>query len=259
MKYRQFRGDDEDDDVPLQRLSNEPKQLSKTMEAQIQKDDTLQAIALRYHCTVAELKRLNKIDKDNEIHARTVLHVPINPYNLLLPEFNDFNNAPIHKTFNKSDPVTVPQPSTSKDSNQSINDIILNTQLKSNQYTDSENVSVDENEITESTKLNTQFTENDISNPIVLRKRNELFSCSGSDWDISWICLLILILALCVAIPLIYVVYIAEHPEEFHHKSAELHHENTSGHLKDFHSVTNTNLHASQDNILNTNNANSSG
>lgn len=43
------------------------------------------------------------------------------------------------------------------------------------------------------------------------------FSCNGSDCDISWICLLVFILALCFAIPLVYVIYIAEHPEQFHH------------------------------------------
>lgn len=36
-------------------------------------------------------------------------------------------------------------------------------------------------------------------------------SCSGSDCDISWTVLLVCILALCFAIPLIYVLYIAEH------------------------------------------------
>lgn len=50
--------------------------------------------------------------------------------------------------------------------------------------------------------------------------RND-FTCSGSDCDISWICLLICILALCFAIPLIYVIYIAEHPEQFNHKDSE--------------------------------------
>lgn len=34
---------------------------------------------------------------------------------------------------------------------------------------------------------------------------------SGSDCDMSWICLFVVILALCFVIPLIYVVYIAEH------------------------------------------------
>lgn len=47
------------------------------------------------------------------------------------------------------------------------------------------------------------------------------FTCSGSDCDISWICLLIFILALCFAIPLIYIIYIAEHPEQFNHKDIE--------------------------------------
>lgn len=45
------------------------------------------------------------------------------------------------------------------------------------------------------------------------------FSCSGSDCDISWICLLVFILALCFAIPLVYVIYIAEHPDQFHHNA----------------------------------------
>lgn len=48
------------------------------------------------------------------------------------------------------------------------------------------------------------------------------FACSGSDCDISWICLLIFILALCFAIPLIYIIYIAEHPEQFHKENDPL-------------------------------------
>lgn len=219
MKYRQMRNEDEND-LPLQRISTTTTRQPKTLEAQIQKDDTLQAIALRYHCSVAEIKRINKIDKDNEIFARTTIQVPVNPYTILLP-LHDTESASIHKVINNA---TISQPSTSKQSNtdQSINDIILNTQLKSNQYTDSinDNESVDEQEITETTKLNRKLIDDDVlSNPIALKQRNELFSCSGSDWDISWICLLVGILALCVAIPLIYVVYIAEHPEEFHHKT----------------------------------------
>lgn len=47
------------------------------------------------------------------------------------------------------------------------------------------------------------------------------FACNGSDCDISWICLFIFILALCFAIPLIYVIYVAEHPDEFRHNESE--------------------------------------
>lgn len=216
MKYRQIHNDE--DDVPLQRLPTITRQ-PKTIAAQIQKDDTLQAIALRYHCSVAEIKRINKIDKDNEIFARTTVNVPVNPYTLLLP-LHDTENASIHKVV-ISNSIN-PQPSTLNVSNadQSINDIILNTQLKSNQFTDNFDDSANEQEISETSKLYRQIVNNDIlSNPIALKHKNEIFSCSGSDWDISWICLLVGILALCVAIPLIYIVYIAEHPEEFHHKS----------------------------------------
>lgn len=56
----------------------------------------------------------------------------------------------------------------------------------------------------------------EISQPHVIRGKRSLqgvvFSGSGSDLDMSWVCLFICILALCFAIPLIYVVYIAEHP-----------------------------------------------
>lgn len=39
---------------------------------------------------------------------------------------------------------------------------------------------------------------------------------SGTDCDMSWVCLFIFILALCFVIPLIYVLYVAEHahPQE---------------------------------------------
>lgn len=55
-----------------------------------------------------------------------------------------------------------------------------------------------------------------ISRPHVIRGnsslRNVVLSSSGSDLDMSWVCLFICILAMCFVIPLIYVVYIAEHP-----------------------------------------------
>lgn len=41
--------------------------------------------------------------------------------------------------------------------------------------------------------------------------RAQDLSCSGSDCDISWLCLFVCILAMCFAIPLIYVFWIAEH------------------------------------------------
>lgn len=47
---------------------------------------------------------------------------------------------------------------------------------------------------------------------------------SGTDCDMSWVCLFIFILALCFVIPLIYVLYIAEHAH-----SQDLTHASTPG------------------------------
>ncbi len=56
-------------------------------------------------------------------------------------------------------------------------------------------------------------------------------------------------------------MYIAEHPEEFHHKSGfSGHHENTSGYYKDLHHTSsNTNMHANQNVLKSTNTSNISG
>lgn len=42
-------------------------------------------------------------------------------------------------------------------------------------------------------------------------------SCSGADGDIPWIALIICIVVLVFAVPLIYVLYIYEHPQMYHH------------------------------------------
>jgi hypothetical protein len=54
------------------------------------------------------------------------------------------------------------------------------------------------------------------SNPIPMRPpRNDFLNIDGSDCDLNWMCLLFVIIALCIIVPLIYIVYIYEHPE-FH-------------------------------------------
>ena len=47
--------------------------------------------------------------------------------------------------------------------------------------------------------------------------RNDFLSVNGSDCDLHWMCLLFLILALCIIIPLVYVYQVYEHPEQHHH------------------------------------------
>lgn len=102
--------------------NNSTHRFENTIEAKVETGDTLQAIALRFHCTVADIKRLNKIDKDNEIHARKVVKIPVTVYNVLLDNFptvhKSGNNSP--KLGQKSDG------SDSRDSSSGLSTIVRN-------------------------------------------------------------------------------------------------------------------------------------
>lgn len=83
-----------------------------------------------------------------------------------------------------------------------------------------------ENAINQPLLMNNEFT-----HPTTLRPpKNDFFSWNGSDCDLSWIFLLIVILALCVIVPLVYVLLIHEHPEQFHHKHSL--YDDTDAHYK---------------------------
>lgn len=70
---------------------------ANTIEAKVEPGDTLQALALRFGCSVADIRRLNKIDKDNEIHAHKVLRIPMTVHNVLLDHLPS-----VHKSGNSS-------------------------------------------------------------------------------------------------------------------------------------------------------------
>lgn len=206
---------------------------------------------------ISDIKRLNKIEKEIEIHARNTLKVPINAHTLLLSTGNVDALPIVHKS-GQSSPKHIA-------SNSNINSI-SNASHDNHQLLPNERLELDEKLLiasvslsappngndplaTSATIINTsqpstsnghihhvrKYTDHATSDerdaffndpllahldsgPHVIRgaPKNDL-SCSGSDCDISWICLLVCILALCFAIPLIYVIYIAEHPEKFNH------------------------------------------
>ncbi|XP_031629637.1 uncharacterized protein LOC116344912 [Contarinia nasturtii] len=284
-EYRELLEQNDADDYDQRniQLQNQQRKLRRenVLEAQIQPGDTLQAIALRYNCTISDLKRLNKIEKEIEIHARKTIKVPVNAHTILLQTTN-FDELPIvHKSGQSS-------PHHGGDSNANLNfssndniihDIAANTShqlpnnildekllvasvsLASNARHKYSTASTSGNSYrtilaTDGSKRLNGSTTDDIdpnddefnfTDPLItpLAEPNELytddpssitrhsgphairgaprndFTCSGSDCDISWICLLVFILALCFAIPLIYVIYIAEHPDKFHLKDTE--------------------------------------
>lgn len=191
---------------------------------------------------VAELKRINKIEKDYEIHARKIIKVPITPHSLLLENLpivhKSGQSSPKHGQTDKShfskpefnEKLLVAAVSLSSSPEPTINEIILNTSIASNHYQDNSRAAavVDQSSSIEDPLLpGVSNAYNGInsrrSRPHSISGQNmELrdLSCNGSDCDISWICLLICILVLCFAIPLIYVFYIAEHEEEFHNHTS---------------------------------------
>lgn len=174
------------------------------------------------------MKRINKIEKEYEIHARKIIKVPVTPHSLLLenqpivhrsgqssPKHGETKDNLSKSEFNEKLLVDAVTSSTEP----SINDIILNTSIASNRYEDTPKPILEHSSTIEDPLLG---DDNGIgsrrSRPHSISGQNmdlRDLTCSGSDCDISWIFLLVCILVLCFAIPLIYVFYIAEH-EEFH-------------------------------------------
>uniref|UniRef100_A0A8D8DFU5 LysM and putative peptidoglycan-binding domain-containing protein 4 n=1 Tax=Culex pipiens TaxID=7175 RepID=A0A8D8DFU5_CULPI len=218
-----------DDDII--QLNETKSELERWMEAQILPEDTLQAIALRFNCTIAELKKINKIDKDNEIFARRIIRVPITPHSILLETL-----PKVHSSGNSSPKRNVPDATQSaalvieKQTNLDEKLIVaaVSTASYKNDPTTASSSSpngddfrVDHSSVgqTEHAPLLSGEYDDNLPQPRPLKLPSNDFSCNGSDCDISWICLLVCILALCFAIPLIYVIYVAEHIEKYHHDS----------------------------------------
>lgn len=267
MDYRKFTDDfddpDANGDIPLRPVVGRPK-YRNTLEAQIQEGDTLQAIAIRYNCSVADLKRLNKIEREYEIHARKTLKIPLTPDTILLQQHpivhKSGQSSPKHNSSTNSNNIsaTLPKialseklliasvslggqsplnyhtshgPSTSSSGHSaqsaatstspSINEIILNTKISRNNFTDDTAGAPDDlddqADSAEEHLLKNPSHSTDFIVPHSIPVNTIDLSFSGTDCDMSWICLFVCILALCFAIPLIYVIYIAEHPNEYHH------------------------------------------
>lgn len=185
---------------------------------------------------------MNKIEKEVEIHARKTIKVPANAYSILL---NTSDDLPTVHTSGQSSPksvnhhgsisahhnpllagngldekllvasVTMATPNSASSGN-SINDIILNSAMALKEHGVELDDALDGDDESPHRALLTDGGSHSIPHAIRGAPKTDL-TCSGSDCDISWICLLVFILALCFAIPLIYIFYIAEHPDKFHH------------------------------------------
>lgn len=185
---------------------------------------------------LAELKRINKIEKEIEIHARSTLRIPITPFTVLLdtlptvhssgnsspkhaataPSAHSLTNNPIldeklmiASVSNAAGPSTTTTTTT-------INDIILESKISPSavpEYHDLRPKDLHARVPLLSGEIDENIPQ---PRPIPVRHRFEI-NFNGTDCDMSWVCLFICILLLCVAIPLIYVFWTVEHNEHLHH------------------------------------------
>ncbi|CAG9860394.1 unnamed protein product [Phyllotreta striolata] len=201
---------------------NKPQRIEfPTIDKAVEEGDTLQAIAIKYHCSVAQLKRINNFLNENEIFAKRVIKVPHRPFTSALASvhISGDSSPDVNEAVSTSNLIDIESLSskltetlnTPKEENQ-VNEIIFNSQIIPNQVSVT-NPRVPEASCDERTNLLVEdvgtSTESD---PVI-----SLISCNGADADISWKVLLACIVIVIVALPVVYVFYIAEHPESYHH------------------------------------------
>ncbi|CAH2232218.1 lysM and putative peptidoglycan-binding domain-containing protein 3 isoform X2 [Pararge aegeria] len=198
------------------------------IEAQVQEGDTLQAIALRFHCSISEVKRINQIHKDNEIFARRTIKVPVTPYSVLteiiptepspepLPSTSSTSTS-LHLENILQSPMQnrlIQNKDTSSNGNHSndgdfaidCNTVVLNSTLMPSviPYTDAE-----QNEVaSEDTKL----LPGKVKEPVEAVVVKQLTS-QGADFGLKWFHLLCFVLVLGVFAPLIYVLFFLDKHE----------------------------------------------
>ncbi|CAH0401321.1 unnamed protein product [Chilo suppressalis] len=217
-----FEGDSSD--IQLHKM----KPQEHYIEAQVQEGDTLQAIALRFYCSISELKRINHIHKDNEIYARRTVKIPVTPYSVLTerlpmthPGFEPIPSTSAHIQVNNSIQELI-QPSSQKSNNAKeetsinnsdfaidCNSVVMNSTLSPSlvPYTDSE--------VTEAVSEDTQLLPNKQKISVEAVVVKELTS-HGADLGLKWFHLVCCMLVLGVVIPIVYVMFYLQKPDHEH-------------------------------------------
>ncbi|XP_014479847.1 PREDICTED: lysM and putative peptidoglycan-binding domain-containing protein 3 isoform X1 [Dinoponera quadriceps] len=173
----------------------------EVINVEIKPDDTLQALALRYSCTISALKQINKIDKENEIHAKPYIKVPVQPFSVLTETLTDKqecddDDATSARSSEEEFVERELYDSTStniQSSGSEINTIILNsvcTPLLS--HNNSEKISHTESDSLRSDRQR-------------IGMMKEIFNCSGDDCGLSWRQLFVYTFLIVFVIPIIYI------------------------------------------------------
>lgn len=211
-------GNESDADSTEQRRSSAQRakrSLIHYIEHSMQSDETLSSLALRYNCSVAQIKQANNILRENEVFALRKVRIPVSAFSSLRDEVPAVHSAHLNskKTSEsicmEDDTVPVGSLVTETDwdvrgpnqSDEELRDPLLTPipqpRLPLVDLSSSEPLDLD------------------LSKPIVQEKRSEgMLQCSGADCGISWIALLVCTLVLGFAGPLIYIFFLYEHEQE---------------------------------------------
>ncbi|XP_063907999.1 lysM and putative peptidoglycan-binding domain-containing protein 3 [Zophobas morio] len=203
--YKKFgKHSDSEDENELSTLRPSPKKERATVEKTVEEGDTLQSLAIRYCCTIEDLKRLNNIHKENEIFAKRTIKVPHHPISQALAGVHVSGRSSPSFASTSSQVDTDRLTSSLKETE--VNQIIFNSNLSQ------KGAAVEEEEDDDDDEEVHLLPHSDMTEPIASR-----LNCSGVDGDISLKALILCIVILIFAVPIVYVFYVAEHPEQYHH------------------------------------------
>lgn len=193
-----------------------------TIEFSPESNDTLRSLAVQYGCTISQLKRINKIHRENEIYTRPSIKIPIKPCSLVIPveklkKNSEDNNKerlsiPKNKDENHSEYIELlglenldnltQVPAEVESPKSEINTIILKSDFEPlSIYNSNSSLEI----------LNTECdtllspTENETGD----NHLTDTFKCSGDDCGLPWTQLLGFFLLLGFAGPIIYILYVA--------------------------------------------------
>ncbi|KAL5005034.1 hypothetical protein ScPMuIL_018490 [Solemya velum] len=202
-------------------------------ERQISEGDTLQSISLQYGCRVAELKRMNRLMKDQEFFGLRVIKVPLKKHSFLTEFVSQSDSCPTSSTI--TDPSVMlngcmgdgatndrlyldsacdsPCDFSDHETQQrvirtlSINDVFHGQSKEAKTFL--ENMDKDLSEIRSSATFNRNSLDEVISvltNKSIQPIKKKSYFLSGADCGIRWTVLVVIALII-VLLPVIYFIY----------------------------------------------------
>lgn len=208
-------GNDSDNEMSLhgRNFTLRPKQpISHCVEHTLQTGDTLSSLALRYNCSVAQIKQANNILRDNEVFALRKVRIPVSAFsswrdNVPGVHSSHVNPKKISEQYQAEGPTSIItnesnwlENSATSQSDEELHDPLLTPiPLPRTPLVD----------------LDTEPPDLELPQPPSKKKVSDgLFNCSGADCGISWIALVVCTLVLGFLGPLVYIFFLYEHEQE---------------------------------------------